>query len=200
MKCTVCGTENPDNARFCGICGSPFADSETANAEPDKSIADAAITEADTEEIPAESYVTADASEPYAEPDPVAAPAEPLPSENANAGISDGQPSVPIAPMPLPDAPKQSAFSNSEYGSGFVPNNNPAPPPKSNIGRHEKEKKVVSLSVAIFCIAAVFILAVVCGVLVQLYTAKSKSTANSGTSYSSYKASEEAAACLECIL
>lgn len=199
MKCTVCGTENPDNARFCGICGNPFADSSATGTEINSSIPDTTETDTNTEETHPEPNITADPYEPHVGSFH-AASAEPLPNESSNIGISDGQPSVPIAPMPLPDAPKQSAFSNSEYGSGFVPNNNPAHSQKSNIGRHEKEKKVVSLSVAIFCIAAVFILAVVCGVLVQLYTAKSKSTANSGMSYSSYKASEEAAACLECIL
>lgn len=197
MKCTVCGTENPDNARFCGICGNPFTDSEITNAEPDPNIADTAIIEADTEEISAESYATDDTSEPYADSDPVANSAEPLPNENANVSSSDGQPSVPIAPMPLPDTPKQSMFSNSEYGSGFAPDNNPVPPQRSNTGKHEKEKKVVSLSVAVFCIVAVFILAVVCGVLAQLYTAKNKSTANSGMAYSSYQASDKTNICLE---
>ena len=196
MKCTVCGTENPDNARFCGICGNPFADSETTNAESNSSIADPAIIEADTEEIPSESYATTDTSEPYVDSDPVANPDKPLPNGNANVSTSDGQPSVPIAPMPLHDTPKQSMFSNSEYGSGFIPDNNPVPPQKSNVGKHEKEKKVVSLSVAVICIVAVFLLAVACGVLVQLYTKKTKAAATSGMALSNYQASYEVNACL----
>ena len=36
MQCSSCGTDNPDHARFCGLCGRPvltsFATSETAQA------------------------------------------------------------------------------------------------------------------------------------------------------------------------
>lgn len=195
MKCTVCGTENPDNARFCGICGNPFADSAATGTEINSSIPDTTETDTNTEETHPEPNITADPYEPHVGSFPTA-PAEPLPNENSDVNTSDGQPPVYAIPTPLPSEPKRSVYSSSGSDNAFVPTGNAAPPSKSNVGKHEKEKKVVSLSVAVICIVAVFILAVICGILTQLYTKRIRTAASSGTASSSYQASYEVNACL----
>lgn len=200
MKCTVCGTENPDNAKFCGICGRPFADPAAPSAELDPIIPDTVTVDTNTEETPTETYAAADEpTESYAEADPISD--VPTQDENTDAepsadlapDPSDEQPTAPAVPTPIPAAPNSSAFSGSEYGSAFTPTNSVPAPAKSDLGKREKEKKVVSLSVAVFCIIAVFVLAVVCGVLIQLYTRKSKIEHDSGRAYSSSRQSNEAA-------
>lgn len=193
MKCTVCGTENPDNAKFCGMCGNPFADTPKADNEPDPDTSAAAAADTVTAEAPADSGEATDSFESYADYAVFASPVEPSSKETADVNATDGQPEAQAAPAPLPAGPNKQVYSNSGYGSSFTPPENPIPPQNNNAGGHEnkKEKKVVSLSVAVFCIVAVFILSIACGVLAQLYIRKSSSPARSDTVYSSHKASED---------
>lgn len=191
MKCTQCATENPDNARFCGICGKPFADSAASDAEFNTSIPDAVTDGA--EERPSEENTTDDVSaRSYAVSSLYETPPEALPNENSSVDRGEQRTSIPSAPAPLPRTPNDSVPSDSGFGAVFAPVGNAAPPSKPNAAKRKKEKKVVSLSVAVLCIIAVFVLSVICGVLTQLYTRKIKSSANSGTVYSSYQASNEA--------
>lgn len=199
MKCAVCGTENPDNAKFCGICGRPFADPTAPSAELDPIIPDIVTVDSNTEGTSNENNAAADEPiESYTEADPI--PDIPPQDENQDAepyaelsaDPSDNQSAAPAVPTPIPDTSNRSAFSGSGYGSAFTPADSIPSPAKSNAGKHAKEKKVVSLSVAVFCIIAVFILAVICGVLAQLYTRKSKSEHDPGRAYSSSRQSDEA--------
>lgn len=186
MKCNVCGTENPDNAKFCGICGTPFAASAAAEAENDPS----------TYEIPAadtDSDGDADTERPAPESDEADAAYEPSAefTSTAEASLSDAADtrySAAYAPAPVAAEPKRPSFSAE---GAFIPVPNTAPRRKRSAGRHEKEKKVVSLSVAVFCIIAVFILSVICGILTQLYLSKNKSLPRSGMSYSDHEFSRE---------
>lgn len=202
MKCTVCGTENPDSAKFCGMCGNPFADTPRSDNELDSDTSAAAAADTDTAEAPTESSETTDSFESYADYAVFANPAEPSSNETADVNVTDGQPEAQSTPAPLPTEPNKPVFSNSGSGNPFTSSENPNPPQINKTGRHqnEKEKKVVSLSVAVFCIVAVFILSVACGVLAQLYIRKSRNSVRSDTVYSSYKTSEDTNSRIDCDL
>lgn len=218
MKCTLCGTENPDNANFCGICGNPIADSAnvpgsntSVSAEPHASAAhdpnansnvspepcervNSAPAEASSQDLDINVNTDAEArciSESVSE----AAPEAPNES-NANLHLAE----LPIPGPTVPNSQKKAIFSNSGLGSSFDSSAKPPVPKKEKAGKHEleKEKKTVSLSVAIICIISVFILAVVCGILTQLYMRKGGASNRTETVPSSYKASEIKSERLEC--
>lgn len=201
MKCTVCGTENPDNARFCGICGTSFANRPSFEDELGSTVPAASETNtlnADTSEaLPQlgelnEENEPSDTVEAMGGADFIPA-AEPSVNETSDAGASDVQRFTQNDdPSPLPPMPSPPVYRSGSPKSTFTPSAGAARTPINSVGKHEKEKekKVVSLSVAVICIAAVFILSAVCGALVQLYFSKDRSSSRSGTAYSGYSASE----------
>lgn len=197
MRCTVCGTENPDNARFCGSCGSPaheaFADTDSSpfadptapstnpgSVEPTEEYASDSVFEPISESLSESAQADNDETAPEFTPDP-----------DTNASAYE-QPAVSPTPIPVPSAPKRSIFSDNSLGNSFGSQENPAVPEQDSMHKDEKEKKVVSLSVAVICIIAVFILAVACGIFIQLYMQKSsRADYAAGTSYSSSKTSQD---------
>lgn len=193
MKCTVCGTENPENARFCGICGTPFAEQTQAEIDSSAYVAASINTDdSDAEKAVSESNELSETNEAN-EANEASTDSMPSaePSLSETAGASNTQDLMPSAPSPLPPMSKPSAYGSAETGRSYTSSANTARSQMSNAGKHEKEKKVVSLSIAVICIIAVFILSAVCGVLTQLYMRKSGAFPHSGTVYSSYNASEE---------
>lgn len=144
MKCTSCGAEIQGTDRFCGICGNPNTQYGTEGLTDGTANAIADKTENDIKQA----SVTEEAASGSAE--------TPVPPEAASAQTDI-----------ISGAPKEPAFSNGENFQGIAAF--PVPNPQAAGSRQNKEKKVVSLSVAIFCISAVFILSVICGVLAQLY-------------------------------
>lgn len=156
MKCPECGNEILQSDKYCGRCGAFNSASLTAamnNIDPPAQKAEDVVEE--------KTESTAETVSETVEENTSAETENPIPKEEpAEETTPKEETPVPPASEPAPNTEQQDKYT-------YRPDEYSYP--------EEKEKKVCSLSVAVFCVVMVFILSVLCGVFAGMYfTERSK--------------------------
>lgn len=192
MKCKECGSDMLSTDRFCGICGAPNTPAQqNPNADSFSDILYEPEASAPVFNNPVADHADKPIQpEPPKQPEPASAEEQlktPLPTETPNNKTEEPEKAQEAPKTTAPPRPAPPPYGyNYENRTAAPYNYSQQSHDMNKIGKKEKEKKVVSLSVALLCIAAVFILAIVCGVLMQMYINKGVGTdKRSGMSYSS---------------
>lgn len=97
MFCNKCGSEIPDNATFCGNCGTPVSAAPATETAPAEA-APAPVEAAPAEAAPVETAPAAESAPVEAAPAAEAAPVEAASAPAANAASVEGAPVAPVAP------------------------------------------------------------------------------------------------------
>lgn len=152
MKCPECGNEILQSDKYCGRCGAFNSASLTASMNNIETPAQKAEEIAEEKpENPAETVnETVEENNSTETEDPI--PKEEPPAEDADPKAEE----TPVPPVsePAPNTEQQDKYTYRQDEYSYP---------------GEKEKKVCSLSVAVFCIVMVFILSVLCGVFAGMY-------------------------------
>lgn len=154
MKCPECGNEILQSDKYCGRCGAFNSASLTASMNNIETPAQKSedVAEEKTENVAEAVSETAQETAPTEAETENPIPKEEPPAEDASPKTEE----TPVSPAsePAPNTEQQDKYTYRQDEYSY---------PK------EKEKKVCSLSVAVFCVVMVFILSVLCGIFAGMY-------------------------------